>query len=70
MKADRQKVRLTMERAHMTVHDVAKAAELPPQTAAAIICGMNVQPDTLARMAGRSQARLKRWKRRRCPRVR
>lgn len=51
MKADRQKARLAMERAHMTVHDVAKAAELPPQTAAAIICGMNVQPDTLARIA-------------------
>lgn len=47
MKADRQKVRLAMERAHMTVHDVAKAADLPLQTAAAIICGMNVQPDTL-----------------------
>lgn len=51
MKADRQKVRLAMERAHMTVHDVAKAADLPLQTAAAIICGMNVQPDTLARIA-------------------
>lgn len=50
MKADRKKVKLAMERAHMTVHDVAKAAELPPQTAA-IICGMNVQPDTLARIA-------------------
>ena len=51
MKADRQKVRLAMERARMTVHDVAKAADLPPQTAAAIICGMNVHPDTLARIA-------------------
>ena len=51
MKADRKKVKLAMERAHMTVHDVAKAADLPPQTAAAIICGMNVQPDTLARIA-------------------
>lgn len=35
----------------MTVRDVAKAADLPPQTAAAIICGMSVQPDTLARIA-------------------
>lgn len=35
----------------MTVNDVARAAELPPQTTAAIICGMNVQPDTLARIA-------------------
>lgn len=51
MKADRQKVRLAMERAHMTVRDVAKAADLPPQTTAAIICGMSVQPDTLARIA-------------------
>lgn len=51
MKADCKKVRQVMERAHMTVHDAAKAADLPPQTAAAIICGMNVQPDTLARIA-------------------
>ena len=51
MKADRQKVRIAMERARMTVRDVAKAADLPPQTAAAIICGMSVQPDTLARIA-------------------
>lgn len=35
----------------MTVRDVAKAADLPSQTAAAIICGMSVQPDTLARIA-------------------
>lgn len=51
MKADRQKVRIAMERARMTVRDVAKAADIPPQTAAAIICGMSVQPDTLARIA-------------------
>ena len=51
MKADRQKVRIAMERARMTVRDVAKAADLPPQPAAAIICGMSVQPDTLARIA-------------------
>ena len=51
MKADRKRATLAMERAHMTVHDVAKAAGLPPQTTAAIICGMNVQPDTLARIA-------------------
>ena len=51
MKADRKKAKLAMERARMTIHDVAKAADLPPQTTAAIICGMNVQPDTLARIA-------------------
>lgn len=51
MKADRQKVRLAMERARMTVHDVAKNADLPPQTTAAIICGMDVKPDTLSRIA-------------------
>lgn len=51
MKADRKKVRLAMERAHMTVHDVAKAADLPPQTTAAIICGMSAQPDTMLRIA-------------------
>lgn len=51
MKADRRKVKSAMERAHMTVHDLAKAAGLPPQTTAAIICGMNVQPDTMVRIA-------------------
>lgn len=51
MRIDRKKVKLAMERAHMTVHDVAKDAGMPPQTAAAIICGMNVQPDTLGRIA-------------------
>ena len=51
MKADRKKVKLAMNRAHMAVNDLAKAAGLPPQTTAAIICGMNVQPDTLARIA-------------------
>lgn len=51
MKADRQKMKQIMERAHLTVHDLAKAAQMPPQTAAAIICGMNVQPDTLMKIA-------------------
>lgn len=51
MKAERKKIRAAMERAGMGVNDVAKAAGLPPQTTAAIICGMNVQPDTLAKIA-------------------
>ena len=51
MKADRKKVTQIMAQVHMTVNDVAKAAGLPPQTTAAIICGMNVQPDKLARIA-------------------
>lgn len=51
MKADRKKVKRIMARAHMTVEDVARAAGMPPQTVAAIICGMNVQPDTLIRIA-------------------
>lgn len=51
MKADRKKVKRIMARAHMTVEAVARAAGLPPQTVAAIICGMNVQPDTLIRLA-------------------
>lgn len=51
MKADRKKIKQIMARAHMTVEAVARAAGLPPQTAAAIICGMNAQPDTLARIA-------------------
>lgn len=51
MKADRKKVKQIMAQAHMTVEAVARAAGLPPQTTAAIICGMNVQPDTLARIA-------------------
>lgn len=51
MKIDKKKVRQFMAWNHMTVGDVAKAAGLPPQTAAAIICGMDVQPDTLDRIA-------------------
>lgn len=51
MKADRKKVKRIMARAHMTVEAVARAAGMPPQTVAAIICGMNGQPDTLARIA-------------------
>ena len=51
MKADRKKVKRIMARAHMTVEDVARAAGMPPQTVAAIICGMNAQPDTLIRIS-------------------
>ena len=51
MKADRKKIRLTMEREGMTVRDVAKAANLPVQTTAAIICGMSVKLETLIRIA-------------------
>lgn len=51
MKADRKKVKQIMARAHMTVETVARAAGLPPQTTAAIICGMNVNSDTLAKIA-------------------
>ncbi len=41
-----------MARAHMSVGDVAKAAGVPPQTTAAIICGMDARPDTLVKIAG------------------
>lgn len=58
MKADRKKVKRIMARAHMTVEDVARAAGMPPQTVAAIICGMNVQPDTLIRIAQALQVYL------------
>lgn len=51
MKADRKKVKRIMARVHMTVAAVARAAGMPAQTAAAILCGMNVQPDTLTRIA-------------------
>lgn len=58
MKADAKRLRRIMGRAHVTVHDVAKAADLPPQTTAAIICGMNVQPDTLGQIARALGVRL------------
>lgn len=51
MRADSKRIRQVMARAHMTVNGLAKAAGLPSQTTVAIICGMNVQPDTLARIA-------------------
>lgn len=58
MKADRKKIKLIMMRRHMTVHDLAKAAQMAPQTAAAIICGMNVQPDTMIQIAQALGVRL------------
>lgn len=35
----------------MTVNDLARAAGVPPQTTAAIVCGMHAQPSELERIA-------------------
>ena len=51
MKADRKKIQAAMEWAHMTVNDLARATGIPPQTTAAIICGMSAQPEKLERIA-------------------
>ena len=51
MKVDCKKVKLVMMQSHVTVNELAKAAGLPPQTTAAIVCGMNVQTDTLVKIA-------------------
>jgi len=51
MKADRKKLELAMARACMNPQDLAKAAEMPPQTVNGVIRGRSVRPATLGRVA-------------------
>lgn len=51
MKADKSKLTLAMARACMNPQDLAKAAELPPQTVNGVIRGRSVRPATLGRVA-------------------
>lgn len=51
MLANNSKLLLAMARACMNAQDLAKVAELPPQTVNAVIRGRNVRPATLGRIA-------------------
>ena len=51
MKADINKLRLAMARACMNPQDLAKAAEMPPQTVNCVLRGRGVRPATLGRIA-------------------
>lgn len=51
MKADRKKLELAMARACMNPQDLAKAAEMPPQTVNGVLRGRSVRPATLGRVA-------------------
>lgn len=51
MKADISKLRLAMARACMNPQDLAKAAEIPPQTVNGVLRGRSVRPATIGRIA-------------------
>lgn len=51
MKADKAKLTLAMARACMNPQNLAKAAEMPPQTVNGVIRGRSVRPATLGRVA-------------------
>lgn len=51
MKAEINKLRLAMARACMNPQDLAKAAEMPPQTVNGVLRGRGVRPATLGRIA-------------------
>lgn len=51
MKVNREKLRLAMARACMNPQDLAKAAEMPPQTVNGVLRGRSVRPATLGRIA-------------------
>ena len=51
MKANREKLRLAMARACMNPQDLAKAAEMPPQTVNGVLRGRSVRPATIGRIA-------------------
>ena len=51
MKANCDKLRLAMARACMNPQDLAKAAEMPPQTVNGVLRGRSVRPATIGRIA-------------------
>lgn len=51
MKADTSKLRLAMARACMNPQDLAKAAEMPPQTVNGVLRGRSIRPATIGRIA-------------------
>ncbi len=51
MKADRRKLTLEMARQCWNPQDLARAAEMPPQTLNRVLLGRGVRPATLGRIA-------------------
>lgn len=51
MKANRDKLMLAMARACMNPQDLAKAAEMPPQTVNGVLRGRPIRPATIGRIA-------------------
>lgn len=51
MVADKNKLHLAMARACMNPQDLAKAAEMPPQTVNGVLRERSVRPATLGRIA-------------------
>lgn len=51
MKANKDKLLLAMARVCMNPQDLAKAAEMPPQTVNGVLRGRSIRPATLGRIA-------------------
>lgn len=51
MKASKSKLTLAMARVCMNPQDLAKAADMPPQTVNGVIRGRSVRPATLGKIA-------------------
>lgn len=51
MVVDREKLTIAMARACMNAQDLAKAAEMPPQTVNRALLGRGVRPATVGRIA-------------------
>lgn len=51
MKADKSKLTLAMARACLNPQELAKVAEMPPQTLNGVIRGRSVRPATLGKVA-------------------
>lgn len=51
MQADKSKLTLAMARACMNPQDLAKAADMPPQTVNRVMLGRGVRPATLGKVA-------------------
>jgi len=52
MNTDVNKLRLAMARACMNSQDLARAAEMPPQTVNGVLRGRKARPATVGRIAG------------------
>ena len=51
IKADRKKLEMAMARACMNTSELTATAKMPRATVTSVICGRNVKPGTLGRIA-------------------